>query len=270
MSTEQTERPTSGTERPTSGDGDLNAGSYSNRTPDEIEEEIEHTRQRLTETLEALESKLSPRERLHAATRSAVEMGNRLARSTQRALSPDITTMIRMDHTHVLALFRRYRPGTSLARKRALVANACLALEIHATLEEEIFYPELAALGHDQVLDKSEAEHDQMRRLIESLRATDPGDAGYDDTVRELMRTVLHHVADEESVLLPRAEELMGDRLGELGVQMTKRRLQLLKPHLGEVAITTARSFPIATAAVASGALALVWLMLRPSRDRLS
>jgi hemerythrin superfamily protein len=179
--------------------------------------------------------------------------------------------MIRMDHTHVLALFRRYRPGTSLARKRALMTNACLALEIHATLEEEIFYPELGrVLGQDSLLEKSEGEHNQMRRLIEQLRGSDPADAGYDQTVRELMGMVLHHVADEESTLLPRAEELMGDRLGELGMQMTKRRMQLLKPHLGEVAITTAKSFPVATAAVASGALALVWLLLRPSRSRLS
>jgi len=245
--------------------------SYSKRSPDEIEQDIESTRQRLTDTLEALESKLSPRERLQAAKESALEMGNRFAHSAQRTLSPNITTMIRMDHTHVLALFRRYRPSTSLSRKRALIANACLALEIHAALEEEIFYPELArVIGADDVLDKSESEHNHMRHLIRLLRDSDPSDAGYDQTVRELMRAVLHHVADEESVLLPRAEELMGDRLGELGMRMTKRRMELLKPHLGEVALTTAKSFPVATAAMATGVVALAWLLFRPPRDRLS
>jgi hemerythrin superfamily protein len=246
--------------------------SWSDRSPDEIEQEIEHTRQRLSDTLEELEHKLSPRERLNAAKESAIAMGSRFAQSTQQALTPQITTMIRMDHTHVLALFRRYRPATSLARKRALVANACLALEIHATLEEEIFYPELAkVLGPNEVLEKSEPEHDQMRRLIQVLRGADPADVGYDDTFRDLMRAVLHHVADEESVLLPLAEEVMGERLGELGMRMTKRRMELLKPHLGEVALTTAKSFPVATIALASGTLALAWLLLfRPSRERLS
>lgn len=249
--------------------GDSGSRSWSDRSPDEIELEIEQTRQRLTDTLEALEGKLSPRERLIQAKESAIAMGSRWARSTQEALTPDITTMIRMDHTHVLALFRRYRPTTSLTRKRALVTGACLALEIHATLEEEIFYPEMAKLlGHDEILDKSQSEHDHMRRLIGVLRGADPEDAGYDGTFRELMRAVLHHVADEESVLLPRAEELMGDRLGELGIQMTKRRMELLKPHLGEVALTTAKSFPVATIALASGTLALAWLLLRPSRTR--
>jgi hemerythrin superfamily protein len=258
-------------EQTTTGRDDANARSYSNRSPEEIEQEIEYTRQRLSDTLEALEGKLSPRERLQQAKRSALEMGNRFAQSAHRTLTPDITTMIRMDHTHVLALFRRYRPGTSMNRKRALITNACLALEIHATLEEEIFYPELARLvGHDELLDKSKPEHDHMRHLIGVLRHADPLDAGYDDTVRELMRAVLHHVADEESVLLPRAELLMGDRLGELGMQMTKRRMELLRPHLGEVALTTAKSFPVAAVALATGTLALAWLLFRPTRDRIS
>ncbi len=257
-------------EQPTAGRDDGNARSYSSQSPDEIEQEIEYTRQRLTDTLEALESKLSPRERLNQARDSARQMGNRLAQSAQRTLAPDITTMIRMDHTHVLALFRRFRPGTSMARKRALIQNACLALEIHAQLEEEIFYPELRqVLGPNDVLDKSEPEHDQMRQLINVLRSSDPIDVGYDDTVHELMRVVLHHVADEESVLLPEAEELMGERLGELGMRMTRRRMELLKPHLGEVAMSTAKSFPMATVAMATGTLALAWLMLRPSREHI-
>ena len=53
-----------------------------------------------------------------------------------------------------------------------------------------------------------------------------PGDAAYDETVMELMRDVLHHVADEETMLLPDAERRLGDQLNELGAQMTKRRLK--------------------------------------------
>jgi hemerythrin superfamily protein len=171
--------------------------------------------------------------------------------------APSITNMIRMDHSHVLALLRRYQPNTSPTRKSALVANACLALEVHAQLEEEIFYPALQAAGvRDDVLQKSVPEHNEMRRLIGTLRATDGG-GGQDTAFRSLMRVVLHHVADEETVLLPRAEEILSDRLGELGAQMTKRRLQLLRPHLGEVGMTAAQSFPMASALAAVGALAL-------------
>ncbi len=60
----------------------------------------------------------------------------------------------------------------------------------------------------------------------------------------------------------------MAERLGELGMEMTRRRVELLKPHAGEVALSTVKSFPVATAALASGTLALAWLLLRPSRTR--
>jgi hypothetical protein len=191
-------------------------------------------------------------------------------------LSPSITNMIRMDHTHVLAVFRRYHADTSTARKQALVDNACLALQVHAQLEEEIFYPALRAAGASTPeLDKSVPEHDEVRRQIGALQMMEAADPGFDRAFRELIRTVLHHVADEETTLLPQAEELLSDRLGELGMQMTKRRMQLLKPHTGELVSTTARTFPGLSMIAAAGALTLGALFLnrrsgRPLRPRLS
>ena len=183
-----------------------------------------------------------------------------------QTLSPTITNMIRMDHSHVLMLFRRFQPGVTQMRKKAIVSNACLALEIHAQLEEEIFYPALRrVLGPDRMLDKSVPEHQEMRRVIGILRNMEPEGPEYDQTFRELMRDVLHHVADEESMLLPAAEEKLADELRPLGAQMTSRRMQLLRPHLGEVAVTTAQSFPLASLALALGILALVLLARRGS-----
>jgi hemerythrin superfamily protein len=177
--------------------------------------------------------------------------------------SPSITSMIRMDHTHVIALLHRYKLNAPPGKKRALATNACLAIEIHAQLEEEIFYPSLRTmLGGDQVLGKSVPEHEEMRRLIGLLRKLEPGDVTYDEAFMELMRNVLHHVADEETVLLPAAERILRDQLGELGIQMTRRRMELLKPHLGEVAASTARSFPTATVLAGAGALAVGALLL--------
>lgn len=244
------------------------SGSATNgaaRSTEEIEQDIHATRDELGETLDALESRLSPRQRMAAAADSLRRYSSDMIRQVSRAMSPDITTMIRMDHTHVLALFRRFRPGVSIQRKRALMANACLALEIHAELEEEIFYPALREVaGDSETLDKSVPEHDEMRALVEKLRTMQPMDDAYDLTVHALMRVVLHHVADEESTLLPQAESLMRDRLGELGMRMTKRRIELLRPHLGEIATTTARSFPLATVALAAGIAMIGWRALRP------
>lgn len=160
-------------------------------------------------------------------------------------LSPSITDMIRFDHSHVLLTFHQYTTSKKPAVKKALADTICSALEIHATLEEEIFYPQIRQLNPAlPVLQKSVPEHQEMRRLIGELRACDPASARHDALLLELMRDVLHHVADEETVLLPEAETTLGsDRLSELGVKMSKRRMALLKPQAGKIAVDTAVGF---------------------------
>ena len=137
-------------------------------------------------------------------------------------LSPPITSMIRMDHTHAVSVYHQYTQYKSPRTRQALAETLCLALEIHAQLEEEIFYPAMQRVELDEpVLRKSVPEHDEMRRLIGKLRASSPHADDYDDTVAELMRDVLHHVADEETTLLPQAERLLGkERLCELGAEL--------------------------------------------------
>ena len=168
---------------------------------------------------------------------------------------PGITTMIRIDHTHVLSNFHKYRADLPDARKRALVDLICTALEIHAQLEEEIFYPAMRATANDTVVGKSVPEHDEMRRLIAVLRETDPGHSAFDTTLMDLMRNVIHHVADEETTLLPDAERLLGDQLSELGAQMTRRRIELAGPRIGEIARDMVQSKPAGTLLLAAGAL---------------
>ncbi|OLL27570.1 cation-binding protein [Burkholderia sp. SRS-W-2-2016] len=181
------------------------------------------------------------------------------------SVSPSITAMIRLDHMHVLAASHRYHASTPWWRKRAIVNGVCAALEIHAQLEEEIFYPALErALGHDKTLAKSRPEHDEMRATIAKLRAMGPENAAYDGLFHQLIREVVHHVADEETILLPDAERLLKSELQALGTQMTRRRLQLLGERPTEIALNTAGTFPIATLLLGSTLL----LALRQCRPR--
>ncbi|MDB5964871.1 MAG: Hemerythrin cation binding domain protein [Polaromonas sp.] len=168
---------------------------------------------------------------------------------------PYATNMIRLDHTHVLATFHQFKSTSRRSVKLGLVNTTCLALEVHAQLEEEIFYPALREVCDNEIARKSVPEHDEMRRLIARLRSMSPEDAGYDDTYMELMRDVMHHVADEETVLLPEAERLLHDRLGELGARMTARRLQLVAPRTGAIALNMARGMPGTSLALMAGAV---------------
>jgi len=170
-------------------------------------------------------------------------------------LSPTITDMIRFDHSHVLVTFHQYTSDSRASVKKALAETICDALDVHATLEEEIFYPVLRRLDPaEPIIQKSEPEHDEMRRLIGALRATPAKDARHDQLLNDLMRDVMHHVADEETVLLPAAEKLLSkERLEELGAQMTSRRVALLKHKAGKIARNTAVGFSGSTTAIVVG-----------------
>lgn len=182
-------------------------------------------------------------------------------------LSPSITNMIRLDHTHVQAAFRQFEVATSARVKKGLADNVCLAIEIHAQLEEEIFYPALREVSDTDTLRRAGPEHNEMRELIARLRGLNAADAAFDDTFYALARVVMHHVADEETLLLPAAERLLPERLSDMGARMTKRRLELTAPRTGELAGSMARSLSVGTVVAAAGAmLAGGYLLTRHQR----
>jgi hypothetical protein len=124
-------------------------------------------------------------------------------------------------------------------------------------------------MAGDERLTKSKPEHDKMREDIAKLREMGPEDAAYDARFMQLMREVMHHVADEETVLLPTAERALESQLSELGMRMTKRRMQLVAQHRpAAITANTLGTFPLASLAMVSlGALAIAHC-LRPASAR--
>jgi iron-sulfur cluster repair protein YtfE (RIC family) len=173
-----------------------------------------------------------------------------------------ITKMIRLDHTHVMALFHKYDPSQPARVRKGLADQICLAVEVHAQLEEEIFYPAMRRVSDDEAVKKSEPEHQEIKQLIAQLRGLDANHAGFDRTLYELVQKIVHHVADEETVLLPRAEKMLAAELNELGSQMTRRRLQLMAPRSPQLASGVARSMSGGTILAALGALVIGGLLL--------
>lgn len=180
-------------------------------------------------------------------------------------MSPSVTNMIRMDHTHVLTTFHQYHPDTAPRVKKGLADTVCVALEIHAQLEEEIFYPALRAIADSDFMSKSVPEHDQVRRLITQLRNLGPHEGSFDEAFYQLMNAVMHHVADEETLLLPTAERVLAHQLGELGAEMAKRRLQLTASRGGELAGSVVRSRSAGGLVLGAGALLAAGCLLSGS-----
>jgi hemerythrin superfamily protein len=176
-------------------------------------------------------------------------------------IAPHATQLVRKDHADVLALFHRYRATVPPRMKRGLVRSACLALEVHAQVEEDILYPAVREVSTSEFLRKAVTEHDELRRLIGQLRDMDPADARYDATFMELMRDVMHHMADEETSFLPEAERVLRGRLGELGAHMVQRRMALLAPRAPALAYHRARALPARSLALLAGiVLGGVWI----------
>ena len=177
-------------------------------------------------------------------------------------LSPSVTNLIRADHAKMLATFHRYKSSASPRVKQALGNAVCLSVEIHAQVEEEILYAAIRATDA-ALVEKSVPEHDEMRRLIGALRSLQPSDATYDVLLMKLMHNVIHHVANEETILLREAERVLGERVHELGAQLTRRKVELTRRHMAETARNAARAMPTSTIVAGAGVAVVGAYLLR-------
>lgn len=157
-------------------------------------------------------------------------------RSKRRVDEPtptlDAIVMLREDHKRVSALFRAYgrdRDALSTAERASLVARICHELIVHATIEQDIFYPaarEALGFGGDDLLDKADVEHETARDLIRQLLDVSPETSHYDAKVRVLAEIVRHHVGEEHDEIFPRCRKA-GMDLRALGLAMAERRTEL-------------------------------------------
>jgi hemerythrin-like domain-containing protein len=145
---------------------------------------------------------------------------------------PNAIEMLKSDHHKVKELFRQYEAAGNRAyqKKKGIAEEVFTELEIHTTLEEELFYPAMKRKtdqdGKDLVAEAME-EHHVVTTLMEELKGLDPKDERYDAKFKVLMDNVEHHIEEEEGEMFLEAEEGLGDRLERLGTQMQERKQQL-------------------------------------------
>ncbi len=138
------------------------------------------------------------------------------------------------DHEMVATLFRAYfeaDPADDETR-RDLVDQLHDELEDHAGAEEQLFYPEVERhAGEDREagerVHEAHEEHRLIRNLLGELTEMQPSEEAYDAKVKVLKEMVQHHVAEEETRMLPRARDLLpAARLSEMGAQVEAERAQ--------------------------------------------
>lgn len=170
----------------------------------------------------------------------------------QKPSHSSATDMIRADHSRVMMVFHRYDPASRPAVRRALVESICIALDMHADLEEQILYP-AARDAQEPTIDKNLSEHAEIKRLITTLRSFHPDDAQFEPAFMELMALVMHHVADEETRILPALDRLPRDTLRELSARMWRRRSELMMQNFGAIASNKVRAAPGTFGAILAG-----------------
>jgi hemerythrin superfamily protein len=145
----------------------------------------------------------------------------------EEPIMPNATQMIRQDHKKVEGLFKKFEQTQGSQAKRRLAENAMAELEVHAALEEEIFYPAVKKEVDDgsSMVQEAIEEHQTVKQLISKLKGMQQAEE-FESQFSQLMENVQHHVEEEESEMLPKVEESQLD-LNSLGQQMAQRKQQM-------------------------------------------
>ena len=145
-----------------------------------------------------------------------------------RSASKDAIALLKADHEAVSQMFFEFEKTRSVPNKKALVAEICTALSVHAQIEEEIFYPAVKAALKDKLLvPEATVEHAGVKNLIGQLQGAEPDGEMYDAKVKVLSEYVKHHVKEEQNEMFPKAKASSLDMV-ELGARLAKRQEELL------------------------------------------
>ncbi len=140
----------------------------------------------------------------------------------------EATALLRADHKKVSALFADYEKTRSVPKKKALVAQICTELTVHAQVEEEIFYPAVKqALKDKELVPEATVEHATVKDLIAQIEGIEPDGEMYDAKVKVLSEYIKHHVKEEQNEMFPKAKATRLD-MTELGARMAARKTELL------------------------------------------
>lgn len=145
----------------------------------------------------------------------------------------DACDLLDADHKAVKALFKEYATlvesrSRASAKKRQLADQICRELTVHATIEEEIFYPAVRkAIKDDALMNEATVEHASAKDLIAQILEMDVKDEMFDAKVTVLGEYIDHHVKEERSEMFAQARKTKLD-LVKMAEQLKQRKQALM------------------------------------------
>ena len=138
--------------------------------------------------------------------------------------------LLTQDHQVVRGLFQQFRSAhedEDDARMVEIAGQVVAELEVHTTIEEEIFYPAVRTADEElaESVDEGIQEHHVVDVLMNELRDTEDGGDEWVAKMTVLIENVEHHADEEEQEMFPEAREQFDDaRLDELGQELEQRQ----------------------------------------------
>ena len=144
------------------------------------------------------------------------------------------------DHHRVRGLFTRFKSAKEsddLGEMTTLAHKILTELEVHTTIEEEIFYPELHDLNdevHESITEGYE-EHKVVKNLMAEISAMEPNTEDWAAKVTVLIENVEHHAEEEEQELFPKVRSnTSAEQRDSLAERMEARKAELGAPTLAD------------------------------------
>jgi hemerythrin superfamily protein len=142
----------------------------------------------------------------------------------------DAIALLKRQHKEVKGLFKKVDKAERANERRQLMEQIATALQGHATIEEEMFYPAVRELGTkkgEEMVDEAFEEHHVVKLVLAELPKVDPEDERFHAKMTVLSELVEHHVEEEEKEMFKLAKRIGEDELDELGERMMERFEQL-------------------------------------------
>jgi iron-sulfur cluster repair protein YtfE (RIC family) len=136
--------------------------------------------------------------------------------------------LLKKDHQRISDLFAAARTYTDMKRLFDTIKNE---LELHAHIEETIFYPEYGkheALKY--LVQDAQTQHGLIKELLHDLENQEGPE--FENSFQTLMAEVQLHITEEENEIFPQVRSIVnGPDLSELGEELETDKLEYQLVH---------------------------------------
>lgn len=140
--------------------------------------------------------------------------------------------LLKADHDIVRKLFQDVKESDE-SKHPSIFKKIKAELDVHAHIEETIFYPKLQEDGDKELVDivlEGIEEHRQMKMFLRQLADLTDGSEHFEPKLKVLMEDTDHHVKEEEDKMFPLVKEQFdSSALNQLGDKMEAEKANFRK-----------------------------------------